>query len=196
MSNLTEDQINHLIQNRRSIYPAIYTGEKVSDHVVDAMLENANWAPNHRITEPWRFTVFKGQGINKLAKFQSEMYREVTTNNGTYEEAKFEKLVSKPLLCSHIIAVGMKRDPKGSVPEIEEVCAVACAVQNMLLTASNAGVGCYWGTGGVTYYEEAKSFFGLGNEDKLLGFLYLGMPKKWPEGKRTPMSDKVVYIND
>src|SRR5690606_41455111 len=80
--------------------------------------------------------------------------------------------------------------------EIEEVCAVACAVQNMWITASAHRIGCYWSTGGVTFYEEAKPFFGLGEHDKLLGFLYIGMPKtdKWPEAKKTPISEKVKWV--
>ena len=182
------------IKNRRSIYPAIYTGDPVAPQVVEDMLESANWAPTHRLTEPWRFTVFAGDGIEKLATFQSELYKKISTQEGSFDEAKYEKLANKPLLCSHIIAIGMKRDPKRSVPEIEEVCSVACAVQNMLLVASEANVGCYWGTGGVTYYDEAKAFFELDAEDKLLGFLYLGMPKKWPVGKRLPMESKVRYV--
>ena len=186
--------ITGIIQNRRSIYQSIYSGEPVPEEVIEAMLENANWAPTHRLTEPWRFTVFTGEGVKKLADFQSELYRKVAQEKGDFDQKKFEKLRDKPLLCSHIIAIGMKRDPKESVPEIEEVAAVSCAVQNMLLTASEAGAGCYWGSGGVTYFEDAKSFFGLGPKDKLMGFLYLGMPTKWPNGNRKPIADKVKYV--
>ena len=65
------------------------------------------------------------------------------------------------MLSSHIIAVGMKRDEKKSVPEVEEIGAVFCAIQNMYLTATAYGVGAYLSTGGITYFEEAKEFFGL-----------------------------------
>lgn len=196
MANLTPQSISEFIRNRRSIYPAMYTGEKVPANIVKEMLENANWAPTHRLTEPWRFVVFSGEGIKSLANFQSDLYQKKSMESGTFDESKFEKLKNKPLLCSHIIGIGMARDPKESVPEMEEIAAVSCAVQNMLLTASAYGVGCYWGTGGVTFYEEAKPFFGLKPEDKFLGFLYLGMPKKWPEGRRKPIADKVKYVKD
>ncbi len=194
MKKLDQASISEYIKHRRSIYPAVFTGEKVPDHVVAEMLENANWAPTHRITEPWRFVVFQEEGIRKLAEFQSDLYRKVSSEQGNFDETKFAKLKNKPLLCSHIIAIGMARDPKESVPEMEEVAAVSCAVQNMLLTAAANGVGCYWGTGGVTFYEEAKPFFGLGESDKLMGFLYLGMPKVWPEGRRSPITNKVTYV--
>lgn len=109
-----------------------------------------------------------------------------------------ENLRNKPLSASHVIAIGMKRDEKQSIPEVEEVSAVAAAVQNMQLTASAYGVGCYWGSGGITYMEEAKKALALEKEDKLLGFLYVGMPKEgfWPEGKRKPINDKINWVRE
>jgi nitroreductase len=90
----------------------------------------------------------------------------------------------------------MKRDEKKSVPEIEEIGAVFCAIENMYLTATAYGVGCYLSTGGITYFEEAKEFFGPGREDRLIGFFNLGMPRiDWPLGKRKPIEDKVVWVN-
>ncbi len=190
--------VNHAIINRRSIYTNMFSGELVDDQIIKQMLENGNWAPTHKHTEPWRFVVFKGAGLYKLANFQAELYKKVSTENGNFDQVKFEKLAKKPLACSHIIAIGMKRDAKESLPEIEEICATACAVQNMQLTASAYGIGCYWSTGGVTFYEEAKPFFGLGSKDKLLGFLFIGTPKsdKWPEGRRNSIDDKVTWVND
>lgn len=189
------EEINRLINQRRSIYPNMFSGEAIDDAIVQQLLENANWAPTHSLTEPWRFRVFSGSGLQKLAGFQSALYKEKTEARGDFEESKFQKLLEKPLQCSHIISIGMQRDPKEKLPEIEEVEAVACAVQNMYLTAAAYGIGCYWGSGGVTYWPEAKEFFGLGEKDKLLGFLYLGIPKtKWPRGRRKPVADKVEWV--
>ncbi len=186
-------EFNLLIRNRRSIFPNMYTGERVDDEIIKQMLENANWAPAHKLTNPWRFSVFTGGGLKKLAVFQSELYKNISTKAGNFLESKFEMLKTKPLLASHIISIGMKRDPKERLPEIEEVEAVACAVQNMSLTASAYGIGCYWGSGGITYVENAKEFFGLGAKDKLLGFLYVGVPKKIPEGRRESIEEKVKW---
>jgi len=191
-------EINKLIQTRRSIYPAQYSGERVDDEIIQQMLENANWAPNHKHTEPWRFIVFTDKGLNQLGKFQADIYKRVSTAKGNFEESTMEKLRNKPLTASHVIAIGMKRDEKLSIPEVEEVSAVAAAVQNMQLTASAYGVGCYWGSGGITYMEEAKKALALEKEDKLLGFLYVGMPKEgfWPEGKRKPINDKINWVRE
>lgn len=185
---------NKLIQTRRSVFPKEYTGERVEDAIIKQMLENANWAPTHKLTEPWRFVVFTGSGIDRLAYFQSELYKKVSTAKGTFDPEKYDGLLTKPKLSSHIIAVGMKRDEKKSVPEIEEVGAVFCAVQNMYLTATAYKIGCYLSTGGVTFYPEAKNFFGLGEEDKLLGFLHVGMPKHFDQkSKRNPIEEKTRW---
>lgn len=186
--------VNALIRSRRSIYTNMFSGEPVDNGIIEGMLENANWAPSHRLTNPWRFVVFHGNGLKKLSEFQGELYRQ--RSGADFDEVKFKKMVGKPLECSHVIAIGMQRDEKERVPEIEEVCAVACAVQNMWLTASAHKIGCYWSTGGVTFYEEAKPFFGLDEKDKLLGFLYIGTPKidNWPQGKRVPISEKVTWV--
>lgn len=194
-SPFNTEEINKLIRHRRSIYTNMFTGEAVDDGIIRQMLENANWAPTHALTEPWRFRVFSKGGLEKLASFQADLYKQKMQAEGSFKEGKYEKLKQSPLLCSHIISIGMQRDPKGKVPEIEEVESVACAVQNMYLTAAAYGVGCYWGSGGVTYLPEAKSFFGLGEADKLLGFLYIGMPTKWPEGRRKPIEEKVEWID-
>jgi len=189
------EQINHLIQNRRSIFPSMYSDEKVDDVIIKQMLENANWAPTHKLTEPWRFVVFSGRGLEKLADFQSKFYKQRALNKGDFSEDKYEKLRVKPLLASHIIAIGLHRDEKERVPEWEEMASVACAVQNMCLTAAANKIGCYWTTGGVTGKHEVNSFFSLGPRDILMGFLYIGIPKgNWPQGKRQPAEEKVRWI--
>lgn len=195
--NFNAEEINQLMRSRRSVYPKDYTGEIVPNHIINQMLENANWAPTHKLTEPWRFTVFSGEGLKKLAAFQSECYKQVTEANGTFQEDRYQSLKTKPMESSHIIAVGMKRDAGKRLPEWEELGAVFCAVQNMYLTAAAYNVGCYLSTGGITNFAEAKFFFGLGIDDKLCGFMHVGMPKgAVPEGRRKPVADKVTWVKD
>ena len=189
------EALNALVHQRRSIFPQDYTGEKVADDIVYQILENGRWAPTHKMTQPWRFFIFAGDGIKAFAKFQSDLYKEVALADGTFKENKYENLRDKPLLSSHIIAVVMKRDEKRSVPEVEEIGAVFCAVQNMYLTASVYNVGCYLSTGGITYFEQAKPFFDLGKDDRIIGFFHLGIPRKiYPPGKRMPVEDVCQWI--
>lgn len=194
---LSAQQLNELIYQRRSIFPQDYTGERVDDQIVKQILENGRWAPTHKFTEPWRFLVFTGDGIKALAKLQSDLYKTVTGADGSFKEANYQKLLTKPLLSSHIIAVMMRRDEKRSVPEIEESGAVFCAIQNMYLTATAYGIGCYLSTGGITYFEQAKSFFELRPEDRLIGFFHLGIPgRSYPPSKRKPIEEVCQWVTE
>ena len=186
-------QLNELIRTRRSVFvPQFEPGKLIPDDVIWQLLENANWAPTHKRTEPWRFTVFTGAGLDKLADFQATLYKE--TAGFKFNEGKHEKLLALPPQCSHIIALGMHRADDGP-PEIEEIEAVACAVQNLALSAHAYGLGGFWSTGGITYTEAAKMFFGLGPADKLLGFFHLGYVRTpGSVGKRGPVRDKTRWV--
>lgn len=190
------EMLNEVIQKRRSVFQQQYSGESVPEDIIRQMLKNANWAPTHKFTEPWRFIVFTGNGLKILAEFQANLYKEVTTKDGSFKEERYQKLLTQPMLSSYIIAVCMKRDEKKSVPEVEEIGAVFCAVENMYLTAAAYGVGAYLSTGGITYFEEAKEFFGLSKDDKLLGFFHVGMTASAPpDGRRKPLEEKVKWVS-
>jgi nitroreductase len=190
------EEFNQLIRNRRSVFPKQFEeGRQIPAEIVKQILENATWAPTHGMTEPWHFVVFSGQGLKKLADFQSELYKE--TAGAKFKQDKYQNLKSNPLKASHLVALCMKRDPAKKIPEVEEIEAVAAAVQNIYLSVTVYGLGGYWTTGGITYTEEAKSFFGLNEDDKLLGFFYLGyVAHPSPAGKRKPLDEKIKWIEE
>ena len=194
--SLDPGTVNQFIRGRRSVFPKqLEAGKQVEDAVVKQILENATWAPTHGCTEPWHFVVFTREGLSKLADFQSELYRQEAGEK--FKEGTYKSLQENPLKASHVIAICMKRDPNKKFPEVEEICAVACAVQNIYLSVTAYGLGGYWTTGGVTYKESAKPFFGLGPDDKLLGFFYLGhVAVPSPPGKRKPVEEKSEWITE
>ncbi|MCF8258411.1 MAG: nitroreductase [Flavobacteriales bacterium] len=180
--NLSE--IKALIEDRRTIQPELYSLRKVSPEIVKELLDAAKWAPTHRYTQPWFFKVFMGEGIRKLADFQSDTYREMASEEN-FDHEKFTKLRERPLLASAIIGICMKRDGAERDPEVEEIASVAMAVQNMMLVAAAHGIGAFWSSGGMTYTSQMKEFMGLGEKDRFLGQLYLGYPKdEWPKKTR------------
>src|SRR5262245_12716646 len=99
---------NQLARSRRSVFPDQFiAGKKVDDNVIKEILTNATWAPDHGHANPWRFTVFTGEGLKKFAFFQSELYKEAAGEN--FKEDKYNKLLERPLKASHIVSIGMKR---------------------------------------------------------------------------------------
>jgi len=197
ISKYDVNQFNDIVLNRRSIYPRQYEkGRAVPDEVIWQILENANRAPNHKQTEPWRFKVFSGEGRRYFAELQAGIYQEYAGED--YSEGRYQKLLEYPLLASHVISIGMRRNEVGGLPENEEMAAVACAVENMFLSVTAYGLGSYWTTAGITYFEQSKAYFDLGEKDKLMGFFYIGyvaIPFK-QLSRRNPIQAKVDWINE
>lgn len=191
---MSPELFNELARSRRSVFPdQLVAGKKVDDSIIMEILTNAMWAPNHGKMEPWRFTVFTGQGLKKLASFQSEMYKQQAGE--AFKENTYTKLVSNPLKASHVIAIGMKRTTTKNIPEVEDIAAVACSVQNIYLSVTAYGLGGYWTTGGVTYMENARSFFDLSEQDRLMGFFYIGHVAIPSTGAtRVPMEERVTWV--
>lgn len=190
------EQINQIIRSRRSVFPDQFDSNKlIPEDIIWQLLENANWAPTHKQTEPWRFIVFSGDGRKKFASFQASRYKD--TAGEKFRQDKYDKLQHNPLLCSHILAIILKRSTTVSIPEMEEIAAVACAVENIYLSATAYGLGGYWSTGGLTYDPAARAFLGLEGDDRLLGFFYLGAIRiPSPGGKRGDIRNKTIWVKE
>jgi len=81
----------------------------------------------------------------------------------------------------------MSRQEDEKILEIEEIEAVACAIQNMQLTCTAYGLGSFWSTPKLIYTEEMNSFLNINEKDKCLGLIYIGYPSiDWPKGHRKP----------
>jgi len=192
--NLSE--INNIIKDRRTIYPIQFSERKVHKEIITNLINNAIWAPNHGMTQPWRFQVFQGDALKRLSQFLGDYYESFTPKE-KYKEVKHKKILARPLQSSAIIVVGMKRDPKGKIRELEEIGAVACAIQNMYLTAAAYGLGAFWSSPGMMYTEEFANYFGMKSPDRVLGLVYLGYPKaEWPRGQRKPIDQCTKWIDE
>jgi len=186
-------EITGVIHDRRTIYPENFSARKVHREQLEAMLEAANWAPTHGLTEPWRFKVFAGNGLTGLMSFLAQVYKEITPAE-KFAEPKYNRYQTRGEKSSFVVAICMKRQASGKIPEIEEVMATACAVQNMMLVATAYGIGTFWATGEVVTSPAVKDYLHLEPEDKCLGLLYVGYPEgEWPKGKRNIWLNKVEW---
>jgi len=195
MSDQSAAILNKIIQERRSVKTGLFKpGAIIPNEIIEQALTNATWAPNHGKTEPWYFIVYTGDGIRRLSEFQAELYKQESGEKFT--ESKYQKLKEDYQKASHVIAICMKREGFSKIPEVEDICAVACAVQNLSLTLHTYGYGGYWTTGGITYFQSAKSYFGLNEQDKLMGFYLCGVPVATPAAsQRQSINDKSTWVN-
>jgi nitroreductase len=173
-------EVNECIRTRRTIFPEFFSDRKVHKELIETLLENARWAPTHKLTQPWRFKVFFGKGVETFANWHAESYKKITPPEN-FKEAVYRKLSERALKASAIIAIVMKRDEKESLPEVEEIAAVSAAVQNMYITSSAYGLAAYWGSGGLTYTQAMKDFLKIGEKDICMGLFMVGYPDvEWP----------------
>jgi nitroreductase len=192
----TFDTIRETITARRSIKPATLNGKKIPDQQITQLLSLANWAPTHGYTEPWRFVVYSGDAVQQFCHQHAEMYKQNTPPE-KFNPAKYEKQQHNGDKTSHIIAVYMQRGNNSNITALEEICSTAAAVQNILLGAEALGIGILWSTGGAVLQPAMKEYLGLGDEDLVIGLLYMGYTDEpATEGRRTPIEAKTKWINN
>ena len=165
------------IKKRRTIKPEACVEGSIPNEDIWRILESANWAPTHGYTEPWRFVVFTGEAKLRFAKDHAEMYKRETAPEN-YKQVSYDKMIERVKFTSHIIAYANKRGTNPKIPEIEELQSTAMAVQNMQLLASAMGYAPYIASGGMTFSDSMRAYLGFSEEDKVLGFLYIGIPNQ------------------
>ena len=192
---IMESEINILssiIQRRRSIFPPSYTQEEIPEALITQVLESANYAPTHKLTQPWRFIVYRNEGKRKLGMELARLYKQGTPE-AQFLQKKYDAIIEKAVQSSCVIVLNAQLHPD-IVPEWEEIAAFACAVQNMALTAEALKIGAYWSSPGmITQMDE---YLELAPNEKCFGLFYMGFHHEEPRApKRTPMEEKVRWIN-
>lgn len=189
-------EIEACILDRRSIGPKDYTNRKVHKEIIERLLNVARFAPSHGLTQPWYFKVYTEKGVDTIMQTQADLYKQLTDEK-EFKEEKYNKILARKDQCSVVIAICMKRGDNPKIPIIEEVEAVACSVQNMHLLATAYGIGGFWSSPKFVYSLEMNEALGLREQDKCLGFFYLGYPAiDWPKTHRKPLEYHTEWINE
>lgn len=188
-------QISELIRSRRAVFPKFYVpGKSIDRAIIEQLLENANWAPTHKRTEPWRFRVFHSEeSRQKLSDYLSDFYKKNTPAELFLEE-KMKGAGANPLRAGAVIAVVLRPDPAANLPEFEEIASVAMAVQNMWLSCAAIGLGSYWSSPRAAL--KGNEFLHLESGERCLGLFYLAwheMPAD-VEGKRGDVAEKTMWM--
>ncbi|CAA9445924.1 MAG: Nitroreductase family protein [uncultured Rubrobacteraceae bacterium] len=152
--------------------------DPVPEEAVEAILESAVHAPNHKMTEPWIFHVFTGKGRGDLARARAETARLQAEEEGEDEEMAAGRVSRerKKAFRAPAVVVVVSRAGRDEVETTENYAACCAAVQNMLLTAHSLGLGAIWRTGPVAYHPHMRDFLGLQEGDSIVANLYLGYP--------------------
>ena len=187
-------ELEEAIQSRRSV--GRVKQDPVPKELIERILESAVHAPNHKMTEPWLFHVFTGKGRGELARARAETARLQALSDGEDEEMaagrisrERKKAFRAPVVIAVLCAAG-----RDEVETLENYAACAAAVQNMQLTAYSLGLASMWRTGAMAYHDHMRKFFGLGEDDTIVAYLYLGYPDMGERPRRRqPASEKTTW---
>lgn len=161
------------------VYTAIRTRRDVerfapdlpSRDVIERLLEAAVWAPNHRLTEPWRFAVLAGTGRDAMADALEGWLAAQGAPEGAARAAR-AKLLRAPV----VLIVAQVASPEDPERDLEDYAACYCAIENLLLAATAEGLVGHLSTGAMTTYEGAKTYLGLRPTDRIVAYVNLGYP--------------------
>ncbi len=185
--------IQSIIKRRRSVFPISFTREEIPVEAIEIILDSANYAPTHKMTQPWRFSVFRNAGKTRFGQELAKQYKAHTPAE-LFLQKKYDSFGVKFEQSSCVIVLKAQLHPE-LLPEWEEVAALACAVQNMALTAEALNIGAYWSSPGPV--AAMQDFLGLQENEKVYGVFYMGYHNAVPaEAKRTPMALKVKWIEE
>ena len=168
-------ELEEAIRTRRT--HKAYGAEPVDRALLDELLDLARWAPNHHLTNPWRFRVL---GPAALARLKEAAGPEAAA-----------KLDRAPTLVA--VSVTQTGDP---VADEEDLCAAACAAYIVLLAAHGRGLAGYWRTPEVLRTAEGRAALVIGGDEHAIGLLHLGparQEQRPPE--RAPAQDVIAYLD-
>lgn len=172
--------LDTLIRERRTSL-LIDPDRPVDDETVAELVDAAVWAPNHKRTWPWFFTVLRGES---RARFGEALAR--TASDIGMREGTVRKLPGKYLRSPVVLLVWCKRTPEDPVRDREDRFAVAAAVQNLLLAATARGLASHWASLADPLVPTARRVAGVRGGAELIALIYLGHPTDTPAAPERP----------
>jgi len=159
--------------------------------LIEKLLSAAVQAPSHYKVRPWRFVVLTGNARNKLGDVFAAS--QLDRKPDLPQEA-LDKIRALPLRAPVLIAVGVDKPSEEKVLEIENICAVAAACQNLLLAAQAEGLAVKWRTGEWARDAKVKEFLNFSADQHIIAFLYIGYPEFTAEHEARPsFEDRTVW---
>jgi nitroreductase len=168
-------ELEEAIRTRRT--HKAYGAQPVDRALLDELLDLARWAPNHHLTNPWRFRVLGPQALARLKEAA-----------GPDAAGKLDR--APTLVAVSVVQTG---DP---VADEEDLCAAACAAYIVLLAAHGRGLAGYWRTPAVLRTAEGRAALEIGDDEHAIGLLHLGPARQEQRPPdRAPAQDVIAYLD-
>jgi len=174
--------LSEIIRNRRTIHQFIQDRVPPSEDILVA-IEHATWAPNHRLTEPWKFYLI-GEGTReKICRLNAELTREKRGDQAAGIKLKrWQEIPGWMVLTCN--------ESGDELRAVEDYAACCCAAQNFMLVLWSKGIGSKWTTGAITRDQEFYRIMTIDPEqEKVVGLFWYGYPGDVPQVVRKPLQE-------
>jgi nitroreductase len=181
-------------------FEAIFTRQSIGDikpdpvarELIEKLLAAAVQAPNHYKVRPWRFVVLTGAGRERLGEVFA---RSFAAKFPQAPATALDKERARPLRAPVLIAVGVDKPGEPKILEMENICAAAAAVENLLLAAQALGLAAKWRTGEDVRNPLVKQFLGFAPDQELIALIYLGYAAcEFEPVTRPGFEDRTVWM--
>jgi nitroreductase len=180
------DRLAALLRARRSI--DLFAAEPVPQSVVLEAIDVARWAPNHRLTQPWRFYLVGPETRARVIDLAVEIdTAKKGERAGVARRARLEAVPGFLVLTT--------RRSEEALLDREDYAACCCAAQNLMLELWERGVGTKWTTGGITRDARFYELLGVDSaKESVVGLIWYGVPKVVPTQERLPVEAIVTQL--
>lgn len=176
------------LEQRRSVFR--FRDEPVPPALVERALDAGRWAPNHKLTEPWRFTLLGPETKEAFAPVFARASLRKLPPDATDERREQALALSTAKWRGKPAVVVVSQTPEDDAHRREEdYASVACAIQNIQLAAWALGLGSQWSTSSVIRDPEAMQIAGIPPEERVVGLVFLGWPEEVRPSRRRPLAD-------
>lgn len=184
--------LTQLIKSRRSIKR--FSDREVSTQLITDLLDIAVWAPNHHLTQPWRFILFTGEGREKFANAVRE-WKMSKEPNPSKKQEEGDKLYQKLMGNPAFLLVVMEEHPILSKRE-EDIEATSCLIQNFSLLAWEQDLGMTWHSQGWLHEPIVRDAIGIKPGERIIANLHMGYAEMIPKAQpRTPAKELLTVVD-
>lgn len=186
MSNSVYD----FLAARRSVKPQMLAAPGPDADQLRRILTVASRVPDHKKLAPWRFIVFEGEARRAIGEVFADACR--AEDKMEPSEVRLETERQRFLRAPMVIAVVSRIKPTPGAPEWEQILSAGAASLNLCLAANALGFGTCWITEWVAYSPRVRAALGLGDSERIAGFVYIGTPSECQEDRERPALDDIV----
>jgi len=185
-------EVENAIRTRRTI--KAFEPEPVERATLEDLLELARWAPNHHLTNPWRFRVVGPRALEALKEAAAALARATAPNGADVED--LGRVAAAKLDRAPTLVVCSAKHSADPVQDEEDAYAAACAAYIVLLGAHARGLAGYWRTPAVLRTEAGAEAVRLRGDERFVGMLYLGRARQTADPpERAQVEDYATFLD-